>query len=252
METKSDNYDISFFKPTTELAKFNRNLTIKLLLIWVVAIFGFHVLLRIIEKPTPEPAYTAFKKVWNNVKSENATVEEKQIFIKSALSVLGKLSIQANDRIILVKAISSAIYELVPEPSKQDFYDQVSEFIKIKDEITSLSDEKYVALKTKITEESALLLGLNAYSLKAKLIPFELISSNMKNNDTKNIEFVETVMAKYLIHNQSFLTDFKFLGFPFHYFYTSVFLLILFVGLCWFYCYRTDKILEKLGIIESI
>ncbi len=248
METQSDNYDISFFKPTTELAKINRNLTIKLLLIWVIAIFGFHTLLKIIEKPTPESAYISFQEVWPNVQSENTTVAENQIFIKSVLSVLGKLSIQASDRIILDKAVSSIVYKLVPAQSKESFFNQVSEFNKIKDEITSLSDEEYVALKVKITEESASLLNLNTYSLEAKLIPFELIAESMKSYDNKNNELLEAVMSKYLIHNQSFLTDFKFLGFPFHYFYTSVFLLILFVGLCWFYCYRTDKIHEQLGI----
>ncbi len=158
------------------------------------------------------------------------------------------MSIQASDRIILDKAVSSIVYKLVPAQSKESFFNQVSEFNKIKDEITSLSDEEYVALKVKITEESASLLNLNTYSLEAKLIPFELIAESMKSYDNKNNELLEAVMSKYLIHNQSFLTDFKFLGFPFHYFYTSVFLLILFVGLCWFYCYRTDKIHEQLGI----
>lgn len=252
METQSDNYNISFFKPTTELAKINRNLTIKLLLIWVVAIFGFQIFLKIVEKPTPETAYTSFKEVWLKVKSENATVEEKQVFIKSALSVLGKLSINPNDRMILDKAVSSVAYVLVPEQAKESFLNQVVEFNKIKDEITRLSDEKYVVVKTKITEVSASLLGVNVYSLEAKLMPFELISENMKSFDTKNNDLVEGVMSKYLIHNQSFLTDFKFLGFPFHYFYTAIFLLILFVGLCWFYCYRTDKIHEKLRIEESV
>ncbi|MEN8120806.1 MAG: sodium/substrate symporter small subunit [Bacteroidota bacterium] len=248
MENQNDNYNISFFKPTTELAKINRNLTIKLLIIWVVAIFGFHFLLKIIETPTPEPAYIAYKEVWDNVKSGNASVEEKQVFLKSALSVLGKLLIQADDRMILDKAVSPLAYQLVPEQTKESFFNQVTEFNKLKNEITSLSDEKYVALKGELIDKSASLLGLNIYSLEAKLMPFELISTDMKSLDTKNNELVEGVMSKYLIHNQSFLTDFKFLGFPFHYFYTAVFLLILFVGLCWFYCYRTDKIHKELGI----
>jgi putative solute:sodium symporter small subunit len=56
------------------------------------------------------------------------------------------------------------------------------------------------------------------------------------------------IMGLYLIHNRSALTDAKFLGFPFHYFYTAVFLLILFVGLCWLYCVRTDMYNKKYGI----
>ncbi|MBN1251489.1 MAG: DUF4212 domain-containing protein [Bacteroidales bacterium] len=248
METKSDNYNISFFKPTTELARINRNLTIKLLLIWVIAIFGFQILLRIIEKPTPEPAYIAYKQVWDKIKSENASYEENQVFLKSALSVLGKLSVNTDDKIILDKIVSSVSYKLIPEEKKENFINEVIEFNKIKSEITSLSDNKYVVLKTAITSEAASFLGVKDYSLEAKLIPFELIPENMKRIDIQNNELVEGVMSKYLIHNQSFLTDFKFLSFPFHYFYTAVFLLILFVGICWFYCYKTDKIHEKLGI----
>ena len=248
MEAKSENYDISFFNPTTKLAIINRNLTIKLLVIWVTAIFGFHILLRIIESPTPEPAYISFQKVWTNIQTENATVKEKQTFVKSALSVLGKLSIQTDDRMVLDKVVSSITYELVPDQSKESFLNQVYEFNTIKTEITSLSDEKYIALKEGIIKTSCFALGLNEYSIEAKLIPFELLAQNAKTIDILNVGLVEAVMSKYLIHNQSFLTDFTFLGFPFHYFYTAVFLLILFVGLCWYYCYRIDIIHEQLGI----
>ncbi|RKX20065.1 MAG: hypothetical protein DRP35_06675 [Candidatus Zixiibacteriota bacterium] len=44
----------------------------------------------------------------------------------------------------------------------------------------------------------------------------------------------------------------RFLGFPFHYFYTAVFLLVLFVGLCWIFCFQTDRIYKKLGIEERV
>jgi putative solute:sodium symporter small subunit len=48
------------------------------------------------------------------------------------------------------------------------------------------------------------------------------------------------IMDLYLVHNRSVLTDTRFLGFPFHYWYSAQFLLILFVGLCWLFCYMTD------------
>lgn len=247
MEAQTNDYNISFFNPTTELAKINRNLTLKLLLIWVVAIFGFHILLRVIETPTPEPAYNSFVEVWDNVKAGNASTVEKQTFVNSALSVLGKLSIQAEDKEILDKAVSSITYELIAEEKRVNFINQLAEFNEIKDGITSLSDKKYVALKTKIIEESADLLGIKPFSLKAKLMPFVLIPGNTTKLEANN-ELIAASMAKYLIHNQSFLTDSKFLGYPFHYFYTSVFLLVLFIGLCWVYCYRIDKIYHELGL----
>ena len=70
----------------------------------------------------------------------------------------------------------------------------------------------------------------------------------MESFDTESRDVVAEAMGLYLIHNRSVLTDLKFLGFPFHYFYTAVFLLILFVGLCWLYCVRTDLFNKKYGI----
>lgn len=252
MDTQNNKYDISFFRPTTELAKINRKLTLTLLLIWGFAIFGFHIILRIIEEPTPEPAYIAYSEVWDNVKTGKSTVEENQIFVKSTLSVLGKLAIKPADRLVLDKMVSSVMFSLIPNQNKANFYNQVSEFNKIKTKITSLSDEKYVELKTKIIEQTASVIGVEKFSLEAKLIPFELITENLKSVDVNNTANVEAVMAKYLIHNQSFLTDMKFLGYPFHYFYTSVFLLVLFIVLCWVYCVRIDKIHERLGIDDTV
>ena len=252
METQNQDYNISFFKPTTEVARVNRNLTMKLLLIWVIAIFGFHILLRVIEKPTPEIAYTSFKSVWENVKTGNATLDENRVFIKSALSVLGKLLIQPDDRVVLDKAVSSVLYNITPETKRVNLSSNVDEFNNIKDKIETLQDKKYVALKSDIIKDVSEIIDVEPYSLEANLVPFELTSENMKNQDIANIDLVEGVMAKYLIHNQSFLTDTKFLGYPFHYFYTAVFLLILFVALCWVYCYKIDKLDIKLGIVEVV
>jgi putative solute:sodium symporter small subunit len=102
-----------------------------------------------------------------------------------------------------------------------------------------------------VVEWAAPYAGLEKYSLKAKLLPFTLKADKLTSLTEEDKTKVPATMAKYLIHNQSFLTDFKFLGFPFHYFYTAVFLLILFVGLCWIYCYRTDKKMTKFEVVES-
>jgi putative solute:sodium symporter small subunit len=78
----------------------------------------------------------------------------------------------------------------------------------------------------------------------------ELSAENTGKLTSETINSLPGIMKKYLIHNQSFLTDFKFLGFPFHYFYTAIFLLILFVGLCWLYCVKADSLNAKLGIVD--
>ncbi len=45
MDPQQNQYHFSFFKPTTESARHNRNMILQLVLIWTVAIFGFQVLL---------------------------------------------------------------------------------------------------------------------------------------------------------------------------------------------------------------
>ena len=89
MSDSTNGYHFSFFKPTTPQATANRNMVLWLVSIWFVAIFGFHILLRVIEKPTPEPAYITFENVWENVENGTASAEQYQEFGKATLSVLG-------------------------------------------------------------------------------------------------------------------------------------------------------------------
>ncbi len=79
VENQTNNYDISFFKPTTPIAKFNINITISLVTIWAIAIFRFQLILKIIEKPTPEVAYTEFEKVWDKVSEGSASADEEKV-----------------------------------------------------------------------------------------------------------------------------------------------------------------------------
>ena len=64
MDPEQNQYHFSFFKPSTESARHNRNMVVQFVLIWAVAIFGFQILLKILEKPTPEPAYLLYEKSW--------------------------------------------------------------------------------------------------------------------------------------------------------------------------------------------
>jgi putative solute:sodium symporter small subunit len=91
---------------------------------------------------------------------------------------------------------------------------------------------------------------MSKLDVRTKILPVELMSADIENLTSKTKENLPGIMTKFLVHNQSFLTDFKFLGFPFHYFYTAIFLLILFVGLCWLYCVRTDNMNAKMDIID--
>jgi len=236
-------YNISLFKPTTALAKFNRNLILGLFTVWAVSIFGFQIWLKIIEKPTKEIAYIQYEQVWNQVKNGQASDAEKQVYIKSALSVLGKVTLAEGDRFFLNSSVKKLTIELVPEPEKGDFLAKIEAF-----EAKDYGDDGYQELKAELSIASANYIDVEPYSLEAKLIPLELIAAQFSKI---NIQEIEVIMAKYLIHNQSYLTDTVVFGFPFHYFYTAVYLLILFVALCLYYCIATDRAMKRLGIEEE-
>jgi putative solute:sodium symporter small subunit len=246
MEPSKNDYHISFFKPTTESARRNRNMVVQLVLIWAVAIFGFQITLKIIEKPVPEPALGMFMSGWTAMETGNATVTDMQETGQAVLSVLGKVAIQPEHRLILDNALSHLAYQLSDD--KEALMAEVSEFEAMAADITDIRDEAYVAKKNELIPQLAGLFQLDRQDVRAKIAPLEVKSSLMESfNESGRDQMVE-IMELYLIHNRSVLTDTKFLGFPFHYFYTAVFLLILFVGICWLYCVRTDLFNKKYGI----
>ncbi len=253
MEEKKD-YRISFFKPTTAFSRTNRNLVIVLIIIWALAIFGFQTLLRVIEKPVKEPALNTFNAVWAKVNNGTATTEEKAKFGGSLLSVLGKSSLLSSSakKEALENAFSWVVYDLLPSEQKDSFQKQVATFEGMEKD---LEDKNYKMAKGKIIKTVFPVLTFEAndpfVQLKRKLIPFQLKSKEMKTFNGESKKNVEGIMNLFLTHNRSVLTDTEFLGFPFHYFYTAVFLLILFVSLCWIYCYIIDKINIKNGNTEG-
>ncbi len=247
---KENNYHISFFKPTTDRSKYNRNMVLWLVSIWAVAIFGFHFLLRAIEKPTPEPQLIAFNQVWGNVKSGNATTAEITKFAQATLHVAGKIFISTEHRAALDNGITWATLQLADSAQKVAITQALISFENIAKNTNSFADENYIEAKLKLGALSQSVLNLNPNDILAKILPLELCSSGIEAITENNMAVIETCMPHYTTHNRSVLTDTKFLGFPFHYFYTAVFLLILFIGLCWRYCLKVDKYNKKMGIVE--
>lgn len=250
MDKTPDDYHISFFKPTTPHAVANRNMVVWFVLIWFIAIFGFQILLWAVEKPTPEPAFLTFQKVWPKVEANSASEVELQEFGQTTLSVLGKLALSPDDKQALDNALSWTLYTLTQDSEKDALVSKIIDFEKITSEITDIADLTYMKSKAALSAELSPTLQLSKLDVRAKLLPLELASQDIKSLSEKTQKTLPDIMQKYLVHNQSFLTDFKFLGFPFHYFYTAVFLLILFVGMCWLYCIRTDILNKKLGIAD--
>lgn len=246
MDSYQNDYHFSFFRPTKDNARRNRNIVVQFILIWAVAIFGFQLTLKIIEKPVPEPAYTLFVSSWKGIESGDPSTGDMQQAGQSILSVLGKVAIQAKHREVLDNALSFFAYQLSDQ--KEDLLSAVSDFEEFAAETSAITDEAYVAKKNELIPVLAGLFALNPMDVRAKIAPLEVQSSLMKSFDDAGRKALVDIMGLYLIHNRSVLTDTRFLGFPFHYFYTAVFLLILFVGLCWLYCVRTDMFHKKYGI----
>jgi putative solute:sodium symporter small subunit len=250
MDSSSNDYHISFFKPTTQQAKTNRNMVIWLVSVWFIAIFGFHILLKIIEKPTPEPAYVTFQSTWSNIESGSSSLEDYQELGKSTLSVLGKIFVDSTEKIVLHNAFNWSLYQLTEDSLKSGLISSIQEFNTVKDQTENLSDEAYQNAKTQITAELSPKLALSDKDVRATILPLELSVLNIDNLTEETKKALPVIMEKYLVHSQSFLTDMKIFGFPFHYFYTAIFLLVLFVGLCWIYCVRTDKMNAELNIVD--
>jgi putative solute:sodium symporter small subunit len=248
MESHPNDYHISLFKPATEMARLNRNIVILLLCIWTVAIFGFQIALKVLEKPTPEHAYLAFEKVWERVRAGDASGEELQAFSQVSLSVLGKNFIDPAHRRALDNGLSRALFILAGPEKGNALKDQVAEFETLAGEIENITDPEYVQAKNELASAAAPVLGLSGRDVRTPLIAIELSSSMMDVLSEESKEMIPAAMSRYLIHNQSFLTDGRIFGFPFHYFYTAFFLLVLFVGLCWLYCVRADRRDALLGL----
>lgn len=248
MESDKNDYHISFFKPTTDSARRNRNMIVQLVLIWAVAIFGFQILLKILEKPVPEQAFIDYESYWEDIKQGDTSSDKMIVVAQSGLSVLGKGGIAPGHRIALDNAVSWIAWSLADSTQKHVLQSAVSEFEDLAAAAENITDEKYIQGKNALIPVLSDIFSLNPGDIRSKIAPLEVKTSMMESFSDENKEMFEEAMKLYLIHKQSVLTDTKFLGFPFHYFYTAVFLLILFVGLCWLYCVRTDLFNKKYGI----
>ena len=248
---KTEEYRISFFKPTTLQALKNRNLILKLFIIWAVAIFGFQVLLRILEEPTPEEALITFNTAWENIESGAATVNDYQKAGQSMIQVMGKSTINLDDYAALRDVTGWVLAQVYPDSELDELEQNVQHLNALREQITSLRDKDYLAAKDLIIRKAAPALDIGENTLLAQLLAIGL-DANLSQVSDEHKNRTPEIMELYLVHNQSVLTDFVFLGFPFHYFYSSVFLLMFFVGLCWYYCYRTDKLHAKLNFMEKV
>ena len=253
----SDQYNFNLFQPRNLHGKKNRNVILSMLLIWAVAVFGFQFLLRGIQKPTPEKALNIFETVWPlTATSELVTIDYKSL-LNSLVLVKGKTTVTPADQKILNDAISCITFNVVPDSIKNGILNEISLTNTLKSKVAAAKDEEFLNLKTSITGKlksitalTAPFSGFQEGSLEEIIFTGSLSDSFPESITDISFSRLPEVMKLYLTHNQSVLTDTRFLGFPFHYFYTAVFLLVLFIGLCIVYNLLIEWRLKKQGVVE--
>lgn len=256
MEPSDKDYSFSLFKPGSEYNKRNRNLILSLLSIWVVAIFGFQLLLLVLQKPTPEDTLLKFETVLEPVTSGNANEVEMSVYVNSLIAVAGKSSVNAESKLLLNKAITTAVFSMISDSNRNLLSFYVKELHATREKLVKASDSEYIRLQEQMKGTKASInaianesTGKDPSNLKESILPYCLNPVSAKLTDDE-LKALNADMKLYLTHNQSVLTDSVFLGFPFHYFYTSEFLLILFVCLCLFYSIRVTQLQKKFSIKE--
>jgi len=257
LEASNNDYNFNLFKPGSTYGKRNRNLILILVTIWFVAIFGFQILLLIFQKPTPEKTLLTFESVWENVKTGDATEQQQKDYINSLVAVSGKSSVKPADKTILVNAITRAVFEMISDPEKLILSEQVKLLAETRAKLAVAPEAEYLVLKSDLMRIKAAInsianekTGIDPTNNKEAILPYSLNAEN-KELTSEETETLPQIMKLYLTHNQSFLTDTKILGFPFHYFYTAEFLLILFVCLCLIYSIRTTQLQKRFSIKEE-
>ena len=232
---ESNNFDLNFFKPSTKHARANRKLILFLATIWLVSVFGFQVLLMVLNKPTPEKAYASFEAIWPSVvERSEGNMEAKKEFARILLSVLGKnIAVTDAHKAQLKEAFSWNLYSMLPESDASILMQEPgNRSIELAVETIGLADSGFDKILTSLLSSS-------------------IIKVNNPEFPDESKKEIPGIMELYLVHNQNVFTNFTFLGFPFHYWYTAQFLLILFVALCFIYAKVIDKANKKHDFVEE-
>ncbi len=233
--TEDKRYEVNFFKPLSGHGRANRKLILILASIWAVAVFGFQFTLMILNEPTPEESYTVFESVYPEVlDNANSDMTMKQNFSKSLISVLGKnIAVSDQHKVVLKNVLSWTVFSMQNDSMKFLFQQE-------------LNDEAY--------QQAASLIGLKNEGFEKimiDLLPYSLVKVEAAELSEEYKNELPSIMKLYLVHNQNALTNFKFLGFPFHYWYTAQFLLIMFVILCLVYALVIEKTNLKHNFVEE-
>lgn len=240
-------FETNFFRAKSPFAKANRRLTITLLVIWLLAVYGFQVLLMVAGEPTPEKTYN--KALITKVFTDAAvSVEEKQDFARILFFVFGKNNVVTPaDKAVIKESLSQTVFGLLAPDKKSVLNAAVASGSEQEKEIVA-------ALGLKPDEITTSPEGRQEYSydrLFVAMIPYAVVPVTTGEISEISKKALTAIFDKYLVHNQSFLTDTTFIGFPLHYWYTAQFLLIMFVLMCLIYAKWNDRANKKFNIAED-
>lgn len=240
-DSTASKHSVNFFRPASDHARANMKLIVFLVLVWGVCVFGFQWLLEATNKPTPEPAYARFAEVWPAVSDGTAQEGQKQDFARSVLAVLGKnVVLTPSDRELLQSALHAAVAGLLTPEGVAAYRGALA-----------AGDTGGRAEAVDIARDAIGLGSTGFDKVMADLLPTALAGRDPGEFSAEMRAALPGVMEIYLVHNQGPLTDARFLGFPFHYWYTAQFLLILFIVLCLIYAVLIDRINKRYGFVEE-
>ena len=227
-------YNVNFFKPSTPFLRENIRAIVIGLVIWGVITYGFQILLRIIETPTPEAVYVEFQQIAPKLTDGSASPEDMATAANFYLAMLGKsAALLQNDQ--LKAAFTSSAYNALAGAEQQMLLDLAAKA------------GSGAAMEAGFIHEA---LGIADNKAMMAVVPFALIPVTpdaMSMFDPA----LKPLMDKFFIHNQSVLTDSIVLGFPFHYLFTALITLIAFVLICLWYCGLMDKMMKKHGMEQT-
>ncbi len=231
---ESKSFDVNFFKPSTPFLRENIRAIVIGLVIWGVATYGFQILLKIMETPTSEAIYLSFQQAAPKLADGSASPEEKVTAANFYLSMLGKSTALLKNE-ALKDAFTSTVYNLLSDAEKKTLL-AVAQTAATGEKV----DVDFINTALGITDNKAMMAAV-PYSLSA-ITPDKMAMTN---------DSLTPLMDKFFIHNQSVLTDTIVFGFPFHYLYTALILLTLFVVICLVYCQVIDRMMKRYGMESS-
>ena len=231
---ESKSYNVNFFKPSTPFLKENIRAIVIGLVIWGVVTYGFQILLRIMETPTPEAVYVEFQEIAPKLTDGSASPEEMAKAASFYLAMLGKSAALLQNEQLKV-AFTSTAHNALAGAEQQMLLDLAG-----KAGSGEAMEAGFIHAALGIAENKAMM-AVVPFALTA-VTPDTLV---MYDPATKPL------MDKFFIHNQSVLTDSIVFGFPFHYFFTALVTLTIFVLICLWYCGVMDKMMKKHGMESS-